>query len=210
MVSTTSSAGIVIDPKLQASLVGAQAIVPIFQNRIQVYDLNQFVDLEALTTEALMLGELRENDEVGRFKIEYSKSPGLLDVVSKITIRMKSYINMQYDYDPKKYHTESSIIKVENGLGLAPHLHYGQVALSSCFYLTDSEAPLVLMDPRGGGMAALQFPKAIRDKHFGEALVYPKKGQLIIFPSYLMHYVKPTGKNEFRLSLFTDFFIDDQ
>lgn len=185
--------------------------IALFPTVVEEHDLSKVVDLDSLITEALTFSTLREEDQIGRYKIEFSDAPKMQNLVeSVIQPLITDYIGNHFGYIVGESSTESSIVKVENGVGMAPHYHYGMVPASSCFYLTDSDADLALMDPRGGGMAAFQYPKQIRDAYFGEYLIKPKQAHLVIFPGYLHHYVKATGVNEFRLSLFTDYFILDK
>ena len=68
-----------------------------------------------------------------------------------------------------------------------PHVHTKEYAL--VWYLTDSNGLLRLMDP---------FPQSHNSEHM---TVHGKKGSIVIFPSDLIHYVKPNPKEEDRVSI---------
>ena len=70
-----------------------------------------------------------------------------------------------------------------------PHIHTTHFAL--VWYLTDSNGLLQLMNP---------FPQ--RHNSLTESMsVNGKKGSIVIFPSDLIHYVKPNPKEEDRVSI---------
>jgi len=70
-----------------------------------------------------------------------------------------------------------------------PHIHTTHFAL--VWYLTDSNGLLQLMNP---------FPQ--RHNSLTESMsVNGKKGSIVIFPSDLIHYVKPNPKDEDRISI---------
>ena len=70
-----------------------------------------------------------------------------------------------------------------------PHIHTTHFAL--VWYLTDSNGLLQLMNP---------FPQ--RHNSLTESMsVNGKKGSIVIFPSDLIHYVKPKPKDEDRISI---------
>ena len=69
-----------------------------------------------------------------------------------------------------------------------PHSHGGS-NYALVWYLTDSNGLLRLMDP---------FPQRHNSEHM---TVHGKKGSIVIFPSDLIHYVKPNPKDEDRISI---------
>ena len=72
-----------------------------------------------------------------------------------------------------------------------PHTHPdSDVAL--VLYLTDSDGLLYLMSP---------FPQRRIDKHGDYIRVKAKKGDIIMFPSDIMHYVLPNPKDTDRISI---------
>ena len=73
----------------------------------------------------------------------------------------------------------------------SPHTHPdSDVAL--VFYLTDSDGLLHLMNP---------FPQRRIDKHGDHISVKAKKGDIVMFPSDINHYVNPNERDMDRISI---------
>jgi hypothetical protein len=82
------------------------------------------------------------------------------------------------------------------------HTHSGSW-LSAIFYLvTSDDGELVLYDPRH--FAARGYDMSFR-KLFEQKIYKPVEGQLIMFPSFLYHSVRPTSN--FRLCVPVDLFL---
>lgn len=91
--------------------------------------------------------------------------------------------------------------------GIEPHLHPGSI-LTTVLYLTDSESCIILNDPKGN--ACRGYPNELRQPGmiFGQFRHTPRAGDLVIFPSYLVHYVWPKG-NGLRVAIPTDFYLNN-
>ena len=85
------------------------------------------------------------------------------------------------------------------------HNHPGSV-FSSVVYLTDNNSPLVLSDVGSSRYISVAVTKTANI--FQTKFTYtPKKGDYIIFPSWLLHQVEPNNSDNLRISLATNFNI---
>ena len=74
-----------------------------------------------------------------------------------------------------------------------PHIHAGS-DLALVLYVTDSDGLLNLMDPNSRRFASVV-------KHGDHIKVNANKGDIIMFPSDLVHYVMPNQREEDRISI---------
>ena len=108
----------------------------------------------------------------------------------------KEYINNVVG-DMFKFKVESWWYNI-NGQGHwnTPHTH-PEVNLALVLYVTDSDGLLTFMNPH---------PMRLLDDHFyggsGDRVsINANKGDIVIFPSDLVHYVKPNPRKEDRISI---------
>jgi len=83
------------------------------------------------------------------------------------------------------------------------HNHSGEYHIAGVYYVTvpKHSGRLVLRDPRPGNISNLLY----NDYSRGEYLyIQPKEGLLILFPSYLDHFVEPSQTDEERISISFD------
>tara|TARA_B100001250_G_C19303985_1_gene573173 strand:- start:18 stop:554 length:537 start_codon:yes stop_codon:yes gene_type:complete len=77
-----------------------------------------------------------------------------------------------------------------------PHNHAG-VDLALVLYVTESDGLLIFMNPNSMRKIDNQFHGGAGD-HVG---IQAKKGDIVIFPSDLLHYVLPNPREEDRISI---------
>jgi hypothetical protein len=91
-----------------------------------------------------------------------------------------------------------------DGRGLEVHNHPTS-HLTSVLYLAcsgeEDDSELVLLDPRSH--AGRSYPEALRKSQFASLRIRPRVGELLVFPSYIAHYVAP-GRSSKRVSVNTD------
>jgi len=105
----------------------------------------------------------------------------------------------------EEYNHASWIFYERNGVGMEPHYHTGPSFFTATLYLTDSVSPLVIQDPRG--YVGRCLPEDMRNKFFANHRIYPKAGDIVLFPSHISHFVA-TGPQVLRMTIGTDFFFE--
>jgi hypothetical protein len=170
----------------------AKEIMPItiFEDRITNIDFDKLLD--QMREEALDPGNVGNSKWEGGVIGSFSRNSKILEhsgVFNEIIKRIDSirsthfeytrYSKMNYDYEVWwNYYTEGKFQEF--------HTHNVNV-LSGIIYLTDSDAGTAFCE-RG-------------DRH----IVYPKKGKIVIFPSWLGHYVQPSKAGEERATIAFNF-----
>ena len=103
-----------------------------------------------------------------------------------------------WNYDSKQYlRVDTWWFNINpKGAWNVPHNHPG-CALALVLYLTDSDGLLTFMSPHN--------MRTIDNKNIGGigdiASINAKKGDIVMFPADLNHYVKPNQKEEDRISI---------
>jgi hypothetical protein len=178
-----------------------------WQTSIARINVAELCDLDQLTQEILIVsagGTVAVPQDATRDDPFVGGIVTLRDDV--ITPRVMEYIRTEYglNCDPETVAMETWGMNIAPGSDLETHIH-GLSNFTTVFYPCESDARLVLVDPRLN--AARGFSKSLRDRNFGNLRVDPKPGDLWIFPSFVPHSVTSVG-NEFRLSLVNDYFLD--
>ena len=72
--------------------------------------------------------------------------------------------------------------------------------LSGVYYiqLPEGNNEIVFQDPRSARMMDFQRSSLIKDEYFSH---YPKVGELLLFPSWLPHFVSPNTSDQNRISI---------
>jgi uncharacterized protein (TIGR02466 family) len=72
--------------------------------------------------------------------------------------------------------------------------------MSGVYYIQipNEESPLVFEDPRPARMMDFQRSALLNDEYFAHR---PEVGQLVLFPSWLPHFVNPNTSDDFRISI---------
>lgn len=109
-----------------------------------------------------------------------------------------------HDFDPAQHRIVWEGWANVNGKGAfnAPHGHV-DYHLSGSYYVTAPTASarggaIEFLNPAGALSPVLEFGRRMVDPHIR---VLPKAGQLLIFPSYLRHWVYPNHEDSDRVSI---------
>ena len=70
--------------------------------------------------------------------------------------------------------------------------------LSSSSLLSEENNEIVFQDPRPARMMDFQRSSLIADEYFSH---HPKVGELLLFPSWLPHFVSPNTSDQNRISI---------
>lgn len=137
---------------------------------------------------------------------EYIDQLPLLKQALEMKVKVIQEQLEQYAERPlENYHHASWIFYERNGVGMDPHYHTSRSLFTATLYLTDSVSPLVIQDPRG--CAGRCLPEDMRKKFFANHRIFPKAGDVVLFPSHISHFVPP-GPQVLRMTIGTDFFFE--
>lgn len=168
-------------------------------------------------TDEKLLDELTEELLTCPFFAESRRVGNVLDEIytPKTNDVMGSFVKpavVQYLKDICKYTCKDDELRsctwgnmYNEGDSLDMHVHPNCI-LVTVMYLTNSNAPLTLIDPKGN--ACRGHPSEIIRSSFSNHRIIPKAGDLYIFPSYLQHFVVSNRKG-MRVSLASDFYLED-
>jgi uncharacterized protein (TIGR02466 family) len=178
----------------------------IFSTPVKIISLNNINEINIKLAKAMTLGfeynftdNLNEEDSIYLEKLFKDEAELFLNELypHKIDLILsKSWIN-----STKKYEFQT------------PHEHSGNTVIA-VYYINTNEnsGDLLLHDPRG----AIDFIPSIEKDSKGNKLsgrsfvrVKPKTGDLILFPSYLVHSVEPNMTDDIRISLAMNFKYKD-
>lgn len=176
-----------------------------WRTRIGRVNLKDRCDLEAVASEVLALHHLTPEGDEKPYPATASEFPaviGLRDNV--ITPLVVEFFKQEFNHDYQDVRVESFGRWLSEGKSLGAHYH-GSSAVTCILYPEDYDSEIVVYDPRGN--ACRGYPRQVRDSCFGDFKIYPKAGDLVILPSYLMHYV-PTVRDTMRLTLVNDYYIE--
>lgn len=115
------------------------------------------------------------------------------------------YIETLYGIEPEYMQCKSWVRVTADGSGLTLHEHAG-AHLTCIVYLEGSDGDVIFQDPRGN--AGRSYPMSVRNVHFQPQVFQARPGRVLIFPSYLFHYVEKHTPS-LRAVLTTDVFIKD-
>lgn len=179
-----------------------------WRTRIGVVNVKDKIDTDTFLTEMLTNPKFRDGKKSGDSVLSKDKSPYHKKVVDEVvTPAVEHYMREVYGYEfeEDEFTYRSWGVVLTNGKGLEPHFHAG-TNISTVLYLTKGQGDLIVMDPRGN--ACRGMPIEIREANFDLFRHSPQEGDLIIFPSYLLHYVEP-GDTTLRVSVPTNYFFVD-
>jgi hypothetical protein len=126
-------------------------------------------------------------------------------VETQIIPLIMQYAWDQFDYEPLIDSWQAWVRNSSNGHGTPLHHHTG-AHVSALYYLEGCEGYLTLVDPRG--LAARGYPGDVINNHFQPYKYSPKTHGLVIFPSYLQHYVQDHGPG-LRLAIPIDVYLKE-
>ena len=166
------------------------------------------IDNAGILEEIHALHCLTHDDDLVPLEVNEELSPLVCELRDNVIApKVAEYLKTAMKYEAKDGVRIDTFAKwFKPGQELGAHLH-GGTHITTVYYPADSDASLMIFDPRFN--ASRGYPQQIRDNHFGPFVIFPKAGDLIIMPSYLMHSVKVV-QEEMRLSLVNDFFFKDK
>lgn len=165
-------------------------------------NVSHMCNVEAIAAEILTLHSLSPQESRTAYKVTPEEFPALCDFRDRVVTNLvQSYVQQTMGFDLTQFTVDTFGKWFAKGTDLAPHTH-GNTGITSIFYPENYESGMSIFDPRGN--ASRGYPRAIRDEHFAPYHVFPKAGDLYIFPAFLQHYV-PTVKDDLRLSLINDY-----
>lgn len=160
---------------------------------------------EGAITEVLMTDSgVQEEAVEDKNVVDQNRFPLLFEFIHDYVVpEMLLYIETLWGYIPTNYRTVSWVRCTSDGSALEVH-HHATPVLSSIYYLEGTSGELALLDPRGASERGL--PSEIRKSKFGVYKHTPVDGKLVIFPSYLQHYVT-AHKQSLRIAVPTDLYL---
>lgn len=134
------------------------------------------------------------------------REPALRELSDRVKLAVISAIQRYWpEFDPR-----TDRIGAEGWINVnpinafnAPHAHAG-FHLSGCYYVRVPEpserwsGALEFLSPLGGVAAELDFGKKMIDMNIS---IPPQAGRVVLFPSYLRHWVLPNQEDEDRVSI---------
>lgn len=176
----------------------------IFVNYIAQYKLNyNFDELQKIS-----LSICKDKEQAG----VYPDTPVLNNVVNEIKQKMNSIYTDYYKLDTSYYiEITQAWLNVNNNNNInVPHKHPGHL-ISGVFYINaNSESESIeFINPNNAHqhvLSKLSKNKNIMYNEFTSSTweLQPETGMLILFPSWLMHYVKNKNNSSMRISLAID------
>lgn len=156
---------------------------------------------EVLITDLGQKGEKVEEKNV----VREAAQPMLATFIEEVVVpEMLRYVKDVWGHEPDEYRSVSWIRSTSDGGDLQPH-HHATPLVSAVLYLEGASGELSLMDPRGTAERGL--PSSVRGDHFGVYQHTPRNETLVIFPSYLFHYVVPHAP-ALRIAVPTDLYFN--
>jgi hypothetical protein len=125
------------------------------------------------------------------------------------TEKFASFFHDVYDFDINavKFSLKAWLTGTTNGYYMPIHNHSGSQFVSVFYIMAEEESAggeIVLQDPRVNANRGF-MPPFIND--FASIEHKPKTGDVLIFPAYVYHYVKPYT-SRLRLAIPTDIFLN--
>lgn len=126
-------------------------------------------------------------------------------VEEQLIPRMMQFAWDQFNYEPLIDNWVGWVRNSSDGHGTPLH-HHASAHVSALYYLEGTEGFLTIVDPRG--LASRGYPYDVINNHFRPYKHKPQRGGLIIFPSYLQHYVQDHVSG-LRLAIPIDVFLKE-
>lgn len=160
-------------------------------------------DMAAWADEVFAMYTMTNGEDDSQQFITPELFPVMLEMRDQvITPAVQAFCKEHFNQEMDHYYVETNGKWIVEGEGLYPHLHPGST-LSAICYPGDSTNGLNMFDPRFN--ARRGYPKAMRNHHFANFQISPKKGDIWIFPSYVQHSVSHVTE-EIRLSLLHEYY----
>ena len=167
-------------------------------------NVNDQFDMDLFASEVLALHMATEGEHDHHFNAMAERYPVIFEMREHvITPAVKEFSKHSFGYEMDEFYVETNGKWIPAGEGLYPHLHPGSVISAIC-YPADSDNALNMFDPRGN--AARGYPKTMRQNHFGNLRISPRRGDIYIFPSYINHSVSHVT-DDIRLSLLHEYYV---
>jgi hypothetical protein len=161
-------------------------------------------DMDLFANEVFTLYSMTGGEDDSQVKVLAEHYPVIIEMRDKIiTPAVMEFSKHSFNYEMDEFYVETNGKWIPPGEGLFPHLHPGSVISAIC-YPSDSENALNMFDPRCN--AARGYPKPMRNHHFANLRISPKKGDIYIFPSYINHSVSHVTE-DIRLSLLHEYYV---
>ena len=165
------------------------------------------VDHDAVITESLMRVTNRNADafDLDENTVTAEAFPQIECVVQEAILpRMIDYLSDVWQLEHPQWSHNAWVRVTTGGEGMKLHGHTG-CQLSAIYYpMANDGGQINLVDPRG--CADRGYPTVVRSRHFNLFSESPSEGLLLIFPSYLSHYVDGHDKS-MRVSIPVDLYI---
>ena len=123
----------------------------------------------------------------------------LLEIIHESIVKINTSFPLA---ESNKFDVAGWFLACEEGGTVPPHSHPNSI-WSGVYYLKTSESKsrrsgkLELIDPRGG----VDYFVAPGRPFSRSLFISPKAGMLVIFPSWLRHYVHPNSGSDVRISI---------
>jgi hypothetical protein len=144
---------------------------------------------DALVYEAMMQPRQLDGQHIDETRnLHLPQYPNLKKFIAENVVPlMMQYAWDQFNYEPLIDNWQAWVRNSSDGHGSPLHHHSG-AHVSALYYLEGEEGYLSMVDPRG--LASRGYPHDVINNHFRTYKHKPERGGLLIFPSYLQHYVQ--------------------
>lgn len=162
------------------------------------------IDFNGLLNEVMNHPKIFEEVKVGSLRISDRKEefPLLTEFIDDVLEdHVKDYVHQNFSRKPKNLTWSAWVHTCLHGQGLVPHYHMGDEYLTSILYLTESQADLVLRDPRANMVR--NWPQDMLMSAFSDHHVHPRIGDFVVFPTFIDHYVM-ASEPDYRVSIAID------
>ena len=174
----------------------------LFAIPVSVYDLSEFVTDEI--NEALQQIGYTKNDLVDgiRGDSDPSKIPALLPLYNKIQSCCNEFSKDMGIQPSKIYESWMNMLSIHGSVGV--HRHYDSILSGAYYpYVDEGSAPITFVSPiEGNRMMDVQHSLSNHGTMYNSNVqsIEAKTGQLVLFPSWVQHYVPP-NKTNLRITL---------
>lgn len=202
-------------PKSPETGLKAEGVVEAFSSTIVSYRLSKPDDLNARLLDVADDWRAEDPEGIGVTTINgwhsartlfQRKDAAVRELAQHITLALVSYVRRYIpDYDPvrRKSVTEEGVNIIGQGGFNVPHTH-DQFQVSGCYYVSVPDTAVGMsgaiefLNPVSAVPAVDELGHKMLPDHFR---VWPKPGQLLIFPATLSHWVMPNQEQQERVSI---------
>jgi len=177
----------------------------LFATKVQIFKSG--LDTEKLSNEAQSLKDkgwpsvVKTNE--GGWQSSSSKIGSLPVFEELFNVQAKCVEKYLQNYNPCRYYLSSAWVNI-NGKGEFNWLHtHPDTEISCCIYLQNPGDGVELLDPRGASQVLDLY--SLSPSNYTSWSIKPTVGDIIIFPAWLPHMVRPNKTSTPRITLASNY-----